>query len=250
MSPSARLNRISTWLHKWIGLVVAVQVVFWVLGGLIMVALPIERVRGEHRAAELEPAALDVASAVSLDQAVAAAGGQAIQATLAATPRGAVWTVTPPEGAPVRLSAGSGRPLPPMEPDEASRLAALQYAGPGQPVGSELLPQAPRETGREGPLWRVDFDDPESTRFYLDPETGAVVSRRSDLWSFFDLMWRLHILDFDTGENINSWWLLLIAGVTVVLVVTGLILLWIRIGRDIQARRRRVSASEDAAAAP
>lgn len=239
MSLGARVNRISTWLHKWIGLVVAVQVVFWVLGGLIMVALPIERVRGEHRIAEIEQPALDAAAVIPLDQAIARAGGQAAQASLASTPRGPVWTVTPVEGEPVRLSAATGRPLPPMEPDEAARLATLQYAGPGEPTGAQLFPEAPRETGREGPLWRVDFSDPEKTRFYLDPETGVVVSRRSELWSFFDLMWRLHILDFDTGENINSWWLLLAAAVTLILVITGLVLLWIRISRDLQARRKR-----------
>ncbi len=126
-----------------------------------------------------------------------------------------------------------------MEPGEASGIAAGQYAGPGRPIGAELLPDAPRETGRDGPLWRVNFDDAEATRLYLDPETGAVVSRRSDLWSFFDLMWRLHILDFDTGENINSWWLLLIAAVTLILVITGLVLLWIRIAGDLKRRRLR-----------
>lgn len=239
MMLSARVNRISTWLHKWIGLVVAVQVVFWVLGGLIMVALPIERVRGEHRAAELEAAVLDVAAIAPLDQAVAAAGGQAVEARLEATPRGPVWTITPPDGEPVRLSARTGRPLDALEPDEASRLAAIQYAGPGRPLSAELLAEAPRETGREGALWRVGFDDPEHTRFYLDPATGLVVTRRSDLWSFFDFMWRLHILDFDTGDNINSWWLLSAAAVTLILVVTGLVLLWIRIARDLQVKRKR-----------
>jgi uncharacterized iron-regulated membrane protein len=239
MSLGARVNRISTWLHKWIGLVVAVQVVFWVLGGLVMVALPIERVRGEHRIAETEAQVLDIPAAVPLAVAVEASGVQPVQAALAATPRGPAWTLTPAEGRPVRLSAATGRPFGSFAADEAKQLAAAQYSGPGRAVSAVRLDQAPQETGREGPLWRVDFDDPESTRLYLDPETGAVVSRRSDLWSFFDLMWRLHILDFDTGENINSWWLQLITAVSLIMVVTGLILLWIRIGRDIQARRRR-----------
>lgn len=237
MISSARLNRISTWLHKWIGLVVAIQVVFWVLGGLIMVALPIERVRGEHRVAEVEQAALDASAVIPVDQALAAAGGPAVQASLTSSPRGPVWIVTPQNGAPVRVSALTGQPMPAMQPDEATRLAALQYAGPGSPAGVEYLAEAPVETGREGPLWRVDFSDSEKTRFYLDPDTGAVVSRRSDLWTVFDVMWRLHILDFGEGDNINSWWLLGAAALALILVMTGLILLWIRIARDIATRR-------------
>ena len=53
-------------------------------------------------------------------------------------------------------------------------------------------------------------------------------------------MWRLHILDFGSaGDNINSWWLILLAAISVVVVVTGLILLWLRISRDIAVRRAR-----------
>ena len=49
------LLRIATWLHKWIGLIVGVQVLFWVAGGVVMTVLPIEKVRGEHHLAEIAP---------------------------------------------------------------------------------------------------------------------------------------------------------------------------------------------------
>lgn len=244
---SVRLNRISVWLHKWIGLIVAVQIAFWVIGGLVMVALPIERVRGEHRLAETPVVALDIASTVPLADAARAAGITPARAELAASPRGPIWVLTPTEGEPVRLNATTGQPLPAYDATEATRLAVSQYQGPGQAVAADLLPTAPVETGREGPVWRVDFNDPEGTRFYLDTATGAVVSRRSDVWTVFDVMWRLHILDFGpAGDNINSWWLILLAAVSGVVVVTGLILLWLRVGRDIAAARRRKVPSEPA----
>lgn len=237
---SVRVNRVSVWLHKWIGLIVAAQICFWVIGGLVMVALPIELVRGEHRLAEAPVVQLDAAAIVPLAQAASAAGITPTRAELSSTPRGPIWTLTPAEGAPVRLSATTGQPLPAYDAAEATRLAAGQYQGPGQAVSTELLSQAPVETGREGPLWLVDFDDPEGTRFYLDITTGAVVSRRSDMWSVFDVMWRLHILDFGpAGDNLNSWWLILLAAISVVVVITGVILLFLRIGRDIAVRRAR-----------
>lgn len=239
---SARLNRISVWLHKWIGLIVAVQIAFWVIGGLVMVALPIERVRGEHRLAETPMVQLDLASTVSLADAARVAGIEPTRAELSASPRGPVWTLTPADGEPMRLDATTGRPFPAYDAAEATRLAQSQYQGPGRPVATTLLDAAPVETGREGPLWLVDFNDPEGTRFYLDTATGAVVSRRSDMWSVFDVMWRLHILDFGpSGDNLNSWWLILLAAISVVVVITGLILLWLRISRDIAVRRARRS---------
>ena len=50
--------RLSLQLHKWIALIVAIQVLGWVAGGLIMTAIPIEQVRGEQHigAAALPPA--------------------------------------------------------------------------------------------------------------------------------------------------------------------------------------------------
>ena len=239
---NVRLNRISVWLHKWIGLIVAVQIAFWVIGGLVMVALPIERVRGEHRLAEAPAVQLDLAGAVPLAQAAQAAGVDPAHAELSSTPRGPIWTLSPTEGEAVRLSATTGQPMPAYDAGEAIRLAQGQYRGPGQAISANLLAEAPVETGREGPLWLVDFNDPEGTRFYLDTVTGAVVSRRSDMWTVFDGMWRLHILDFGpAGDNLNSWWLILLAAVSVVVVITGLILLWLRISRDIAVRRVRRS---------
>ncbi|KAH2840574.1 hypothetical protein KXW36_001315, partial [Aspergillus fumigatus] len=34
--------------HKWLSLILGLQVLIWMTSGLVMSALPIERVRGEH----------------------------------------------------------------------------------------------------------------------------------------------------------------------------------------------------------
>src|SRR5690606_2745130 len=53
---------LSAWasvVHKWLGLLVAVQIVLWIVSGLFFAAFPIERVRSEHRIAQHAPVALD-----------------------------------------------------------------------------------------------------------------------------------------------------------------------------------------------
>lgn len=50
--------RLTTQIHKWLALIVGLQVLGWVLGGLVMTAIPIERVRGEHHVAKFQPDAL------------------------------------------------------------------------------------------------------------------------------------------------------------------------------------------------
>ena len=80
----------------------------------------------------------------------------------------------------------------------------------------------------------MDFDDAERTAFYLDPQTGEVVTRRSAVWRFYDFFWRLHILDLKNGEDFNHPLLIGLALLTLPVVITGLILLWIRLGRDLR----------------
>ena len=88
----------------------------------------------------------------------------------------------------------------------------------------------------------MDFDDAERTSFYVAPDTGEVVSRRSNVWRFYDFFWRLHILDLKNGKDFNNPLLIGLTALTLPMVLTGFVLLWIRLAKDwrvTRARRRR-----------
>ena len=40
-------------VHKWLALIVGIQIILWVTGGVVMSVIPIETVRGEHNIAEV-----------------------------------------------------------------------------------------------------------------------------------------------------------------------------------------------------
>lgn len=231
--------RLSTQLHKWLALIIGVQVLFWVVGGLVMTAIPIERVRSEHRVAAVETAPLPLEAVLSPAEAARRAGIAPVDAQLRAAPRGPVWALKSPDGRTVVVDAVTGETPPPLTPDQARALAQRAYAGEHRAVSAELLAQAPQETGREGPLWRVDFDDPEKTTFYLSPQTGELVTRRSDLWRFYDFFWRLHIMDLESGEDFNHPLLVAATALTLVMAIAGVVLLWIRLARDLKGWRSR-----------
>ena len=232
-----KLLKLSTQLHKWVALVVGLQVLFWVAGGLVMTVIPIETVRSEHRVAEVDPQPLALAALPPLSEIAARAGVAPVQAELRPTPRGPAWILKPAEGQPVTVSAATGRPFPALSDDQASTLAAGAYRGEATVTGVELLAEAPQETGKTGPLWRVDFADREKTSFYLSPETGEVVSRRSGVWRFYDFFWRLHIMDWPNGKDFNHPLIVVTTALTLSIVITGIILLWIRLGRDLKTMR-------------
>jgi uncharacterized iron-regulated membrane protein len=231
--------KLSLQLHKWIALIVGVQVLFWVVGGLVMTAIPIERVRSEHHLAERKPSALPLAAVLTPQEAAARARVTPVEATLKTSPRGPVWVFKTAAEETVETDARSGARLGQLGEAEARSFAAQAYTGDGRPVAARFYDEAPQETGREGPLWRVDFDDAERTAFYLDPETGEVVTRRSAVWRFYDFWWRLHILDLKNGEDFNHPLLIALTALTLPMVITGIILLWIRLSRDWSNFRRR-----------
>lgn len=236
------LLRLSTQIHKWVGLVVGIQVLFWVAGGVVMTVLPIEKVRSEHHVAEVKPAPLPMDKVLGAAEAAHHAGVTPVEAQLRGTPRGPVWTFKAGgETPPVTVAATTGLPLPAMTTAQARAFAAGAYRGEGEPVSVRLLPTAPAETGKRGPLWRVDFDDAEKTTFYLSPDTAEVVSRRSGVWRFYDFFWRLHILDFKDGDNFNHPLLIFAALLALGVVITGFVLLWIRLSRDLYGVRRRLT---------
>ena len=82
-----KVLRLSTQLHKWVALVVGLQVLFWVGGGLVMTVIPIETVRSEHRAAKLKPALLEVGALPTLAVVARRAGVAPVEAELRTTPR-------------------------------------------------------------------------------------------------------------------------------------------------------------------
>ena len=236
--------RWSLQLHKWIGLVVGIQVLGWVLGGLIMTAIPIERVRSEQHIAAFQSDPLALDRAVTPQAAAVAAGMHPVEATLKTTLRGPVWILKDPDGETRFLNAATGRPMAPMTSREARLLAGIAYQGRGRPVVARFFETAPQEAGKPGPLWRVEFNDPERTAFYLSPETGEVVSRRSNIWRFYDFFWRIHILDFRAGENFNHPLIVGAAAATLLMTLTGVVLLWIRLSRDLAGVLTRRTLAE------
>lgn len=238
--------RLSTQLHKWIVLVVGIQVLGWVLGGLIMTAIPIERVRGEHHIADTTPPPIDLKRLVPLEKQLALAGTTALgSATLKTTPRGPIWVIKSAAGSEGWWNAYTGENVEEITSADARRYGASAYKGPARLVGVDYVEVAPKEALASGPLWRVSFDDAEHTRLYLDAFTGEVVSRRSSIWRFYDFFYQVHIMNFGDSRTYNHPVIITVTAATLIVVLTGFILLWIRVGRDLRGlvARRRTQAS-------
>ena len=66
-----------------------------------------------------------------------------------------------------------------------------------------------------------------------------MLSRRSDLWGLYDFFYQIHIMNFGASRTYNHPVIVITVAATLVVVLTGFVLLWIRVSRDLQGILRR-----------
>ena len=221
-------------IHRWLGLVVGIQLLLWTVGGLFFSLNPIAKVRGETE----EPEAPSLQFAVP-----PASPAAAVEELLLNHPQGEIRTVLlrhhlddavyeitflehgEPRWALADVSTGELRGV--VDKNEAAEIARRAYI-PDSPVADITLIT---ETGsgseyRERPLpaYRVTFDDTLGTRLYVSVERGVVTARRNDRWRVFDFLWMLHIMDYQTRDNFNSFLLQTVSAFGLVTVLSGFVL--------------------------
>ncbi|MED5550169.1 MAG: PepSY domain-containing protein [Pseudomonadota bacterium] len=232
-------------IHKWLALAVGIQIVLWVMGGVVMSVIPIERVRGEHNIAPTVDQPLRLDGLIPPDAAVLASGpGDDIRSvTLGTRLDRPVYDVVRLDGARDLVDARSGERLTPIDRDMARVVARRDYAGDADIASVEYFETPTGEYRRAGPAWRISFADGEGTRLYVDPQTGLVSARRNDAWRVYDFFWMLHIMDYKSRENFNNPLLITAAGLALVTVLAGLVLLVLRLQRlaRMELARRRAA---------
>jgi len=186
-------------LHIWLGWAVAIPFLLWTVSGLVMVAKPIEEVRGESliRQAPLLP---------SGPRFTLPPIGPRPVSTLVLEQRseGSRWLIRYADGQSRLADAASGRLLPPLTAAEAAATLKARYTGAAsiKAVDRISADAPPIELRRNIEAWRVTMSD--GTRFYLSAATGEIVARRTAFWRIYDFMWGLHIMDFKGREDTHN----------------------------------------------
>jgi uncharacterized membrane protein YkoI len=199
-------QQVRTW-HKWISVVVGIQLLAWTTGGLVFTLEPIEVIHGDMmRAPVTSPTSPPTDEFISLSAARATAGPvELASAELAWMRERWVWALHPiNDGALLLVDARNNQRLESLSAEEAEAIARRHHAGPEEIIAVEHLDTAEGEYRKKiVPAWRVSFADSENSNFYIDANTGAITSVRTDTWRRFDFFWMLHIMDYDDRENFN-----------------------------------------------
>ncbi|GAB4222619.1 MAG: hypothetical protein Kow0062_20870 [Acidobacteriota bacterium] len=194
-------------LHRWLGLVVGLQLLAWSGGGFLFSVLDIHAVRGEDASRgvvgrPLDPSLLPASEFTSVED----LGGPA-SATLIDRGAGPRWELRDSAGVLLAvIDARTAAPAELIDADQAARIAAADFREPPAVASVGLLEADPpvEYRGRPLPAWRVAFADARRTHVYVDARTGAIAARRNRLWRVFDFFWMLHTMDYRGRDDFNN----------------------------------------------
>jgi uncharacterized iron-regulated membrane protein len=217
---NVRLPLLARRLHKWLALLLSVQILIWTFTGLYMVIIDLDIIHGDHLVKEPPHHAVPLAKLAD-PLSVASQVPEANGVRLFWRGQRPAYAVAAKTGT-VTFDAATGHPLPAPSVVEIRRAARERLNGSAAIVSVALLPEAPFEIrGRQGPLWRVQFKGWNNPTFYLSAQTGELLSRRHELWRTFDLFFGLHVMDYWTREDVNNPLLRIVSWIATVMAVSG-----------------------------
>ncbi len=210
------MNKSRIWvrrIHKWLGLLIGLQVVLWLSGGVVMSLIPIDMVRGEEWIRlDVEPLSEHMSGfRVPLSR----FSGQQVNSARPGIRLGhPVWFLQLADHSQRVVDAASGADLPVLDATQAASLARNAHADAPKVLTVANVEHPEGEIrGAKLPLWRVELDDRWQSRVYVDATTGSITAVRNDLWRVYDFFWMLHIMDYGAREDFNNNLLRSAAGV-------------------------------------
>jgi hypothetical protein len=233
-------SRVAGKIHKWLALLMAIQILFWFVSGLFFAAAPIEQVRSEHMMVEQPAVPISISDAVSGLQRIGAGDADPGDKIELRSLLGRPVALVSAAGARPRLyDLGTGELLSPIPAATAVLVAEADHAGDQGAESVTLVEENSPEYRGALPAWRVKFDDGANRSLYVAADTGVVAARRSTLWRTFDTLWALHIMDFKEHENFNTPLLIIATSLGLIVIFTGFVLFPSRLGINAWRRRRQ-----------
>ena len=226
-------------IHKWVGLILAIQFVLWTASGALMSVLDSDKVAGrEFRVKPPAPPAWP-RDVLSTDAVLAAtkesimtinSGWLLDQPVYRLQNDKRSWLVRADDATPVMVDA-----------QLAAKIAKASYSGSGTASAPRLLSYTLEARNHKEPVWRIDFGDADETSVYVSSKSGAVLEHRNSTWRLFDLFWMLHIMDYSERTNFNHPLLVgsAIGGLWMALTGVWLLFVSVRVAEFVPSRWRR-----------
>jgi len=200
-------------LHKWLALLVGVQVLLWAITGILFGFV---QSSNTYRNIDAEQALNKVSGMQqSIDLSRIVKGFTKQQENTVINRISTYHLLNSPY---LRLVTdhgdmyldGDGKLLVISE-QMAMKVANQSYTGAGALIGVE----------REGSEWLVSYEDELNTQVVVSAVSGRVVKHQNNHSAFADLLKILHFMDYFNEHKFNHWWLQFVAVLAFLFTLTG-----------------------------
>lgn len=228
-----------TQLHKWLGLIIAVQLLLWLISGFTLSLIDFNKSGGRiyqkniiHPSTQFPDAFIHqehlsriitdrfISDKVDTIKLVNLHGGWFYQVQLANR---------------VKLFESLSGDIAYFDKAFAIETAQASYVGSGKLTSVDELPEGTLSRwGDDGKLWQVSFDDDLATNVIISQSTGKVLRHRNLYTDVSELMFTLHFMDYQKQHSFNHLWIILFASLAVAFSLSGTVLLFRHYRRSYQ----------------
>jgi hypothetical protein len=206
-------------LHKYFSLLVSVQLLLWTISGIYFSFNKIENVRGEYLLKEVKPFNETIIKPVSFNDAK--------KITLVKRLDQSIFAVVKQDNTYYYNKDGS--PTQKISFELAKEIVLSKtFLKPLSIVEITKETEGAEYRGRPLPLYKIDSSTKENERLniYMQPFSGEILAIRSNQWRIWDLMWGLHIMDWQERDNIGNIFLKIFSLFALVSALSGIFLFY------------------------
>ncbi|WP_076411488.1 NADH:ubiquinone reductase (Na(+)-transporting) subunit F [Shewanella sp. UCD-KL12] len=215
--------------HKWLSLLVGLQLLIWIGTGLFFNVMDHEKAKGTKYLIKQDKVDVSLSQLIE-PQKVLNSFPLAVsleQVNLLAKP---YYLLTHTKGLYKHfkneytlVDAKTGKQVV-IKQALANAIALSSYSGPGEITSTvKLLPPHEDRLKEKNPLWRVNFDDAINTSVYIDAGSGRLIGHANDDKRIIDLVFMLHFMDYAQERSFNNIQIIIFAIFTLFFALTGFI---------------------------
>ncbi len=220
MSRGKRVRQIRQW-HRYLGLFIGVQFLFWTISGFYFSWTNLDRIHGDHYK-NLDYESPSYHSLFTISDIDIADGIKSVELrTIGDNPY--YWI-----NGEHLYNATTGEKKNLISQEEAISVATAHMKSGLLPISVDLIENVNAHSeyrGKPLPAYVITYDTKDVLKSYVSARDGKFQTVRHRSWRWFDFLWMTHVMDYQTRDNINTWILRIFSLMGVITVLSGF-LLW------------------------
>ena len=181
--------------HKYLSLIISIQLLLWTISGIYFAFNKIELVRGEQYIIKDNPSSIEINN-LNISSNVK---------NIEIFKRLNQWVVKVEMDAGFKYQDLLGNEVYELSPNQAIEVVKLKTTL--SPIDAIKINESSARSefrGRSLPIYKIKTDSSDDTNVYVDVMSGKIVAIRSDSWRVWDFLWGAHIIDYRQRDNINN----------------------------------------------